>query len=97
MDEDAQANNVGSGNVSMPPEAWKKKKKTLIDRSMMDARTRAYREHRRKLESKREARLARKEARKSNDELKYAVREINSLKTELKEIKDLLIKVTNGS
>ena len=38
-----------------------------------------------------------KEARKSNDELKYAVREINSLKTELKEIKELLVKVTNGS
>ena len=38
-----------------------------------------------------------KEARKSNDDLKYAVREINSLKTELKEIKDLLVKVTNGS
>jgi len=38
-----------------------------------------------------------KEARKSNDKLKYAVREINSLKTELKEIKNLLIKVTNGS
>ena len=38
-----------------------------------------------------------KEARKSNDELKYAVREINSIKTELKEIKELLIKVTNGS
>jgi hypothetical protein len=65
MDEDAPANNAGSGNVSMPPDAVKKQKKTLIDRSMMDARTRAYREHRRKLESKREARLARKEARKS--------------------------------
>jgi hypothetical protein len=65
MDEDAPANNAGSGNVSMPPDAVKKKKKTLIDRSMMDARTRAYREHRRKLESKREARLARKEAKKS--------------------------------
>ena len=38
-----------------------------------------------------------REARKSNDDLKYAVREINSLKTELKEIKDLLVKVTNGS
>jgi hypothetical protein len=65
MDEDAPANNAGSGNVSMPPDAVKKKKKTLIDRSMMDARTRAYREHRRKLESKREARLARKESKKS--------------------------------
>lgn len=65
MDEDAPANNAGSGNVSMPPDAIKKKKKTLIDRSMMDARTKAYREHRAKLESNRAARLARKEARKS--------------------------------
>ena len=38
-----------------------------------------------------------REARKSNDDLKFAVREINTLKTELKEIKELLIKVTNGS
>ena len=38
-----------------------------------------------------------KEARKSNNDLRYAVREINSLKTELKEIKELLVKVTNGS
>ena len=29
MDEDAPANNAGSGNVSMPPDAIKKKKKTL--------------------------------------------------------------------
>ena len=65
MDEDAPANNAGSGNVSMPPDAIRKKKKTLIDRSMMDARTKAYKEHRKKLEAKREARLARKEARKS--------------------------------
>ena len=64
IEEDAPANNAGSGNVSMPPDA-KKKKKTLIDRSMMDARTKSYREHRAKLESNRAARLARKEARKS--------------------------------
>ena len=38
-----------------------------------------------------------REARKSNDDLKFAVREINSLKTELREIKELLVKVTNGS
>ncbi len=31
-----------------------------------------------------------REARKSNDDLKFAVREINNLKTELKEIKELL-------
>ena len=53
MDEDAPGNNAGSGNVSMPPDAIKKKKKTLIDRSMMDARTKAYKEHRKKLESSR--------------------------------------------
>ena len=38
-----------------------------------------------------------REARKSNDDLKNACREINSLKTELREIKELLVKVTNGS
>ena len=38
-----------------------------------------------------------KEARKSNDDLKNACREINSLKVELREIKELLVKVTNGS
>ena len=38
-----------------------------------------------------------KEVRKSEDDLKYAVREVNNIKTELKEIKELLVKVTNGS
>ena len=77
MDEDAPANAAGGGNVaglgidhpdrpgSGEPGMKKKKKKTLIDRSMMDARTKAYKEHRKKIEEKREARLARKEARKS--------------------------------
>jgi hypothetical protein len=52
IEEDAPANNAGSGNVSMPPDAVKKKK-TLIDRSMMDARTKAYRQHRSRLEASR--------------------------------------------
>ena len=56
LEEDAPANNAGSGNVSMPPDAVKKKKKTLIDRSMMDARTKAYRQHRNNLESSRSRR-----------------------------------------
>ena len=34
-----------------------------------------------------------REARKSNDDLKYAVREINNLKVELTEIKNLLGKL----
>ena len=38
-----------------------------------------------------------REAQKSNDDLKYAVREVNNMKKELREIKELLIKVTNGS
>ena len=52
IEEDAPANNAGSGNVSMPPDAVKQKK-TLIDRSMMDARTKAYRQHRSRLEASR--------------------------------------------
>jgi FtsZ-interacting cell division protein YlmF len=56
--EDAPANNASSGDISMPPDAVKKKKKVLIDRSMMDARTKAYREHRTRLEARRVAREA---------------------------------------
>ena len=37
-----------------------------------------------------------KEAKQSNNDLRYAVREINNLKAELTEIKDLLMKVANG-
>ena len=62
LEEDAPANNAGSGNVSMPPDAVKKKKKTLIDRSMMDARTKAYRQHRSRLETRRAKRESSKSA-----------------------------------
>ena len=34
LGEDAPANNAGSGHVSMPPDAVKKKKQTLIDRQV---------------------------------------------------------------
>jgi hypothetical protein len=37
-----------------------------------------------------------KEAKQSNNDLRYDVREINNLKAELTEIKDLLMKVANG-
>ena len=58
IEEDAPANNAGSGNVAMPPDAVKKKKRhTLIDRNgKIDGRTKAYREHRKKLEIAREKR-----------------------------------------
>ena len=44
---------ASSGDIAMPPDAVKKKKKTLLDRSMMDARTKSYREHRARLEARR--------------------------------------------
>tara|TARA_R110002074_G_scaffold394970_1_gene582821 strand:- start:8 stop:379 length:372 start_codon:yes stop_codon:yes gene_type:complete len=67
IEEDAPANNAGSGNVSMPPDAVKKKKRhTLIDRAgKIDGRSRAYREHRAKLEAARVKRQERKNAKGS--------------------------------
>ena len=65
MDEDAPANSAGSGNVAMPPDILKhkKRKQTLIDRDgRIDARSRAYKQHRAKLEAAREKRRARREA-----------------------------------
>ena len=62
IEEDAPANSVAGGGVSMPPDAMmkKKKKETLID-----GRTKAYRKHRKKLENSRAQRLARMEKKKS--------------------------------
>ena len=65
MDEDAPANSAGSGNVAMPPDIFrhKKRKQTLIDRNgRIDARSKAYKQHRAKLEAAREKRIARREA-----------------------------------
>ena len=58
IEEDVPANNASSGDVAMPPDAVKKKKKhTLIDRNgKIDGRTKAYREHRKKLENSRQKR-----------------------------------------
>ena len=58
IEEDVPANNASSGDVAMPPDAVKKKKKqTLIDRDgKIDGRTKAYREHRKKLENSRQKR-----------------------------------------
>ena len=65
MDEDAPANSAGSGNVAMPPDILRHKKRTqtLIDRNgRIDARSKAYKQHRAKLEAAREKRIARREA-----------------------------------
>ena len=65
MDEDAPANSAGSGNVAMPPDILrhKKRKQTVIDRDgKLDGRSKAYKQHRAKLEAAREKRRARREA-----------------------------------
>ena len=69
LEEDAPTNSASSGAVSMPPDAvhQKKKRKALIDRSMMDARTKAYRAHRSRLE----ARRAKREEKKKQQESKF--------------------------
>ena len=72
LGEDAPANNAGSGNVSMPPDAVKKKKQTLIDRQVMDARTKSYREHRARLEARRAARENAKNKSKFIEKVKEA-------------------------
>jgi hypothetical protein len=72
LGEDAPANNAGSGHVSMPPDAVKKKKQTLIDRQVMDARTKSYRTHRARLEARRLAREASKNKSKFIEKVKEA-------------------------
>tara|TARA_R110002033_G_scaffold17388_1_gene47356 strand:+ start:213 stop:785 length:573 start_codon:yes stop_codon:yes gene_type:complete len=70
LEEDSPANNAGSGNVSMPPDAVKKKKQTLIDRQVMDARTKSYRTHRARLEARRLARETAKNKSKFIEKIK---------------------------
>ena len=72
LEEDVPTNNASSGDVAMPPDAVKKKKK-LIDRSMEDARTKAYREHRARLEARRMKREEKKNKSKFIAKVKEAV------------------------
>ena len=65
MEEKAPTNNAGSGKVAMPPDAMMKKKK----KTFLDARTKAYKEHQKKLETARQRREERKKnAAKINEE-----------------------------
>ena len=73
LEEDIPTNNASSGDIAMPPDAVKKKKKTLLDRSMMDARTKAYREHRARLEARRMKREERKNKSKFIEKVKEEV------------------------
>ena len=56
VEEDAPTNSAGSGKVAMPPDAMMKKKK----KTFLDARTKAYKEHQKKLEASRQRREERK-------------------------------------
>jgi hypothetical protein len=58
VEEDAPTNNAGSGAVSMPPDAMMKKKK----KSLLDARTKSYKQHQAKLETARQKRLESKKS-----------------------------------
>ena len=51
IEEDAPTNSNAAGGVAMPPDAMMKKKKK---KNLLDARTKAYREHARKLQMRRE-------------------------------------------
>ena len=57
IEEDAPTNSAGSGAVDMNPTGMKKKKKSLLD-----ARTKAYKEHKAKLEAARQKRLEQKKS-----------------------------------
>ena len=74
MDEDAPANSVAGGGVDMNTTGGKKiKKQPLIDRQMMDARTKGYREHRARLEAARAKREERKRQSKFIEKVKESV------------------------
>ena len=77
LEEDAPTNSASSGAVSMPPDAvhQKKKRKALIDRSMMAARTKAYRAHR----SRVEARRAKREEKKRQQESKFIEKTVDEM------------------
>jgi|TARA_R110001632_G_scaffold51084_1_gene127176 hypothetical protein len=57
IEEDAPTNSAGSGAVDMNPTGMKKKKKSLLD-----ARTKAYKEHKAKLEAARQKRMSEKKS-----------------------------------
>jgi FtsZ-interacting cell division protein YlmF len=70
LEEDAPANNASSGAVDMNPDGGKKKK--LLNRSLIDARTKAYREHKTRLETRRAKREELKNKSKFIEKVKEA-------------------------
>ena len=83
IDEDAPANSVAAGGVSMPTDAVQDKKKKLRTREgkVIDGRTKSYREHRKKLEA---ARLRRLESKKKSTYVESVVSKMEELSTDEK-------------
>ena len=92
VEEDAPTNFAGQGSgVAMPPDALMKKKK----KRLLDARTKAYREHRAKLDAARAKRLEQKKSKlsqKVQDNIMDFNREIYLEENNMNVLKDIVLK-----
>lgn len=98
--EDAPANNAGSGAVSMPPDAVKKKKKELGPYDGRRKEARAFYKRMTELKAKRESRLAKKVQENTlNREHEYLLAEdnIDILRNIVKNKSMKTIKLKDGS
>jgi hypothetical protein len=93
VEEDAPTNFGGQGSgVAMPPDALMKKKKK---QSLLDARTKAYREHRAKLDAARARRLEQKKSKlsqKVQENIMDFNREIYLEENNMNVLKDIVLK-----
>ena len=91
IEDDAPTNNAGSGAVSMPPDAMMKKKK----KSLLDARTKTYKQHQAKLETARQKRLESKKSKfieKVKESINDFEREIYLEENNMNVLKDIVVK-----
>ena len=92
VEEDAPTNFAGQGSgVAMPPDALMKKKK----KRLLDARTKAYREHRAKLDAARAKRLEQKKSKlsqKVQENIMDFNREIYLEENNMNILKDIVLK-----
>ena len=92
VEEDTPTNFAGQGSgVAMPPDALMKKKK----KRLLDARTKAYREHRAKLDAARAKRLEQKKSKlsqKVQENIMDFNREIYLEENNMNVLKDIVLK-----
>ena len=93
VEEDAPTNFGGQGSgVAMPPDAMMKKKK----KKLLDARTKAYREHRAKLDAARSKRLEQRKskiAQKVQESIMDFNREVYLEENNMNVLKDIVVKI----